>query len=191
MGWLREVLHLEEVGSRRYASFLETDRTDVLPGVCQRYVITDGLHDLVFGIPEWRHYKSEWMAGRKSAPLHAMKHADYQLLLQARKHFIKAREQMLMRDYYSPSAFDRLKLRKDPPKFFKTVTTPVGKEIQAGNQLMKRVVDKQKSSEFEDSVKDVDYAARRRQLLTLEGAQQLATNLQVMAQQCGARLQQA
>lgn len=36
-----------------------------------------------------RHYKSEWMAGRKSAPLGTMSHADYSVLLQARRHFMK------------------------------------------------------------------------------------------------------
>ena len=33
------------------SSFLDT--AEVPEGICQRYVVTDGLHDLVFGIPEW------------------------------------------------------------------------------------------------------------------------------------------
>eukprot|EP00434_Breviolum_minutum_P016976 symbB.v1.2.014976.t2/scaffold1107.1/size155946/10 len=178
---------LPSLPSRRYASFLEP-RTLQLPeelpaGVCQKFVLTDGLHDLVFGIPEWRHYKSEWMAGRKSAPLGAMSHADYGLLLQARKHFIKAREQLLFRDYH-PNLADRKKLAKDPADFFKTTTSPVVKEIGAGLTLVKKVVQQQKGAEFEDSIHLVDYATRRRQLMTLENIQALATTISEMAKQC-------
>eukprot|EP00435_Cladocopium_sp_Y103_P067507 s75_g30.t1 len=193
MGRLQHMVNLQETlrESATFVSFLEP-RTplqlgDELPaGVCQRFFITDGLHDLVFGIPEWRHYKSEWMAGRKSAPLGIMSHGDYGVLLQARRHFMKAREQMLLRDYHPNLAVDRTKLAKDPAEFFKTATPPVVKEIESGLLLVKKVVEQQKGAEFEDTIKGVDYATRRRQLLTLEQIQALATTLKDMAKQCAA-----
>ncbi|CAK9050452.1 Poly(A)-specific ribonuclease PARN [Durusdinium trenchii] len=199
MGWLRDFLssspsfgsfEVTETFARqaRHASFLESalPMAEHLPaGVCQRYVITDGLHDLVYGIPEWRHYKSEWMGGRKSAPLAAMSQADYGLLLQARKHFIKAREQMLLRDYHPQSASDSLKLAKDPATFFKTTTPSAASEIQAGLVLVKRLVQQQKGAEFEDAIQKIDYATRRRQLMTLENIQELASTMAQMVKECG------
>mmetsp|Transcript_38238 Transcript_38238/g.79746 ORF Transcript_38238/g.79746 Transcript_38238/m.79746 type:complete len:210 (-) Transcript_38238:1-630(-) len=152
--------------------------------ICQKYHVTNGLHDLAFGIPEWRHYKSEWLAGRRSAPLEHLPAQDYKVLLQARKHFLKAREQLLMHGY-RPPVDGRKKLSKDAARFLSTVPTPPAKEIDAGLGLVDRVVEQQKSAEFEDWAKAVDYPSRRRQMLTLQEIQSLARNLAEMSRTCG------
>lgn len=185
---------LPAVGLRLSTGGLDDELLDPLidgaPGICRRWLVSDGLAEIENRLEQWPSQNFAWLADRTSPLLPKMSEADMAAMTNAKKNIISARANLQLR-FTSPellklSAADKSSLKFDKVKFYTTVPHEEAAKIATAQKYLRDVANAVDSDdrEYDKSLLKTSYVERRRKSIAMKSLVELAGLVLREARRC-------